>query len=50
MAPPQKRAVRPVLAQILIAKYFFSVVVRWIASLLAAIPLATNHITEPQFP
>jgi hypothetical protein len=49
MAPPQKRAARLALAQLQTAKHFFSVVVKWIASLLAAIPPAMSHITEPQF-
>jgi hypothetical protein len=49
MAQPLKRADQPALARLLTDKYFFSVAVRWIASLLVEIPLAMNHITEPQF-
>jgi hypothetical protein len=49
MAPPQKRAVQQVLVHLLIAKYFYNVAVRWIASLLAAIPPVTNHITELRY-
>jgi hypothetical protein len=49
MAQPLKRADQPALVPQPITKYFSSVAVRWIASLLEEIPLGMNHITEPQF-